>query len=696
VLTAISLVPLPSALRESIDPVGSAFRDDGATLLDLAPWPGLTRDTPASLRALIFFLILLGIAVAALRLAPSERGRYKILAAVATLSGLAAVVTGVHELVGAKRLYGFYEMHASPSILGPLLNENHLGALMAMGTCVAAGLVMYPRQPSWLRTAWMSIVLLCGAMTAASHSRGAILALIAGSLVAGGLLLGQRFTSSENSRRRRARFATSSLPIGIVGVCVVVLVVYSSAGSVSAELSRTNLEEVSKPRSKFAAWKSSELLIRESPWVGVGRGGFEPSFTRVHPASGSVTFGFVENEYIQAVIDWGIPGSLCLALSMLWFAGLAVRRWRDGPLTAGALGALTAIAVQSNVDFGVELLGLAVPVTMIAATVSYVPLREETGRALAVVRGLRVVHAIALLGGALLLLSSTTNSIQDDHERLSSRPTAMRDVRAALERHPLDYYGYWLASELMTSSKDSRSIHLLNHAMRLHPTHPGLHRVAAGLLFRSGHPDQAAIEYATALRSTLAPERLIGEVTSMFPPNLAATAIPVDLPNPELILNALHEQKHDDVAALWLGHILEMRPKDVHACNLLYELSLSRGDLKAAEIAGRNCVELLPDHQTRVSLAGVLLKRQGYSEVIRLLQDVDVWTGLIDEKVNAWLMLCDAHLALGHWDEASSCLHHLDATGELPAANHGEITKRLEQIHENREQHDHNSGSNKK
>src|SRR6185295_4695396 len=149
------------------------------------------------------------------------------------------------------------------------------------------------------------------------------------------------------------------LPIGIVAVCVVVLVVYSSAGSVTTDFGKTTLEEVHQPRSKFAAWRSAETVVRESPWVGVGRGGLEPSFTRVHPASGNVTFAYVENEYIQAVVDWGIPGALLFGVSLLWFASVAIRRWRDGPLAAGALGSLTAIALQSSVDFGVELLGVA-------------------------------------------------------------------------------------------------------------------------------------------------------------------------------------------------------------------------------------------------------------------------------------------------------------------------------------------------
>src|SRR6185369_6190725 len=112
------------------------------------------------------------------------------------------------------------------------------------------------------------------------------------------------------------------------------------------------------------------------PWVGVGRGAFEAAFTRVHPASGLASYSHLENEYLQAVVDWGVIGALALGLLAIWVAVAAVKRWRDGPLAAGALGALTVVAIQSNVDFGVEFLGLAAPMTAVAAALTYVPLRE--------------------------------------------------------------------------------------------------------------------------------------------------------------------------------------------------------------------------------------------------------------------------------------------------------------------------------
>lgn len=682
ILTALSLLPLPEAIRQLLDPVGTSLRADGATLLGTSPWPSLSRDVPGSLRALAFFLTLLAVATASLRLAKTEGGRYRLLAFVALLCGAAAAIGLIHVLVGADSLYGLYEPHARPSVLGPLLNENHFGCLMALGACVASGLLMFNRQTSGRRAFWMFLVLLCGGMTAASHSRGALLALLVGMFVTCGVLLGQRFAPADGRRGRRS-FAASSLPIAIVGICIVTLVVYTSAGKVTAELGRTSIDEISQPRSKFAAWRSAETLVRESPWIGVGRGGFEPSFTRVYPASGFVTFGYIENEYIQAVVDWGIIGAVLLAAAGLWFVVVCVRRWRDSPLVAGALGAVTAVAAQSNVDFGVELLGLAVPITIVASTLAYVVLREDPGsQRLVAARALRIAHAAGLiLASALLLVSSATRTLGEDHERLLDHPRAP-DVASASTRHPLDYLAYAIASE---QSSGYRAVELLNHAMRLHPTLPSLHRRAAEILLRTGHPEQATIEFSLALQAVDRPEALLREIIQVFPTaQVAALAIPTAIPNIDPVVRALQQLQREDVATLWLQRVLLYRAKDVHICNTLYELALSKGDLAAAEIAGRSCVEVLPDHQTRVQLANILMQRKSFAEVLHLLGDVESWHGLVTDKANAWLMLCDAHIELAHWDAAAQCLRRLDIAGDLQSDRHDELTRRLERVQEAR------------
>jgi hypothetical protein len=66
----------------------------------------------------------------------------------------------------------------------------------------------------------------------------------------------------------------------------------------------------------------------------------------VHPASGLATYSHLENEYLQGAVDRGVLGALALGFAAIWLAVIAVKRWRDGPLAAGALGALTVVAIH--------------------------------------------------------------------------------------------------------------------------------------------------------------------------------------------------------------------------------------------------------------------------------------------------------------------------------------------------------------
>src|SRR5205085_2824382 len=106
--------------------------------------PRWAQATVAAISALAV-LSLLTLVWVSLRLSVSERGRYALTSAVAGLAGIAALVTGIHVLFGASSLYGIYTPYqASPPILGPLLNSNHLGGLMAVGTVTSIGLFLHP------------------------------------------------------------------------------------------------------------------------------------------------------------------------------------------------------------------------------------------------------------------------------------------------------------------------------------------------------------------------------------------------------------------------------------------------------------------------------------------------------------------------------------------------------------------------
>jgi O-antigen ligase len=684
-LSVLQLIPLPASVLDTFVAQGSHLRDDGAALAGTDPWRSISLDPAGTLHALAFYVILLGAAVLALRFATNERGRYYLLATVALVCGLTAAITGLHTLFGADSLFGLYRpQHASPPVLGPLLNSNHLGSLMAVGTVLSFGLAFYSRQIVQLRVLWIVTLIGCAVVTFSTLSRGAALALLLGLAVAGALLVTNRLNAS-GLRRRRVNTLTRDLPIAIVIIFGIGLAIFTSAGRVADQLDNTSMVELDQPASKYAAWRSSFDLVQEAPLLGIGRGALEPVFTRVHEASSQVTFSHLENEYIQTVVEWGIPGALILGALFAWCVITAARKWRDGPLAAAALGALAGVAFHSSVDFGVELLGLALPVIVVAATVMTVPLRETDW--LARTRAARAILVVALLAAALALTLSATRGVQEDHDDIiTGDPPTAESLRAVIERHPLDYFGYGRMASMMARNNNGDAIGFLNHALALHPTHSGLHRLAARILINSGRHSQAAVEMSLAMNGSSAPHKVLEEIVAIFPdPAIAASAIPLDPRRAPLVLRSLKELKRDDIAMLWLVRVTRQPQRTTELTDKLYEMASDRRDLKIMKYAARMRLAIANTNTSRLMLAKAQFKAGEHTDLLRGLVDVAAWHGRIDEQMDAWLLVCDVHMERRTWDLALQCLHRIEGAGIVMAGRRELVASRIKKITEQRD-----------
>lgn len=682
-LTALQLVPLPASVVAFLNPSEAALVVDGARLAGTSPWTCLSMDPAGTLRGLFYLVILLGVALLALRLAVAERGRFVLLGGVAIACGLVAATTAIHAIVSADEIYGVYSVvnREAVPIIGPLVNQNHLGCLMAFGTTIALGLAFYEKQTALWRAVWVVIVVLCTAIALLSESRGAAIALIIGVFVTLALIIARRL--GDVTRGRRRNFA-NHLPIALVLVVGFGLAVYSSAGGVAEQLGRTTLSEIEHPASKFAAWKAASELISESPWVGVGRGAVEPTFTHVFAPSAYVTFSHLENEYVQAVVEWGVPGAIVLACALGWCVITALRRWREGPLAAAALGGLAAVMFQSSVDFGIELLGVSIPVTIVACTVQLVPLRETSG--LARLRALRIGLVALLALGAVALFSDWTTTVAEDHDaELAIEAPKQADVVDAITRHPLDYFSFGVVGETLLDAGDDAAVAYLNHALRLNPFHPGLHRFAARMLIGMGHKDQAAIEYSLAMAGA-APHRLLTEIVHMLPDAAdAASAIPIDYPNPDSILHSLVELERQDVAEKWLERVaIEHNSQNLDLLDTLYALAFERKDYAVALRAAETRLVAANTPTSRLMHARIKYVQQDYAAVYTELADVQTWPGRIDERADAWLIVCDAYRDQGRWNDALKCIHQLDGTGTM-ALRRSDITDREGDIADRRQ-----------
>ncbi len=481
----------------------------------------------------------------------------------------------------------------------------------------------------------------------------------------------------EQGDRKKPSFLRVTVPATVVAVCAVALVVLTSAGGVARQLEGTSAAELSDPLSKYAAWRAAGQLIRETPWIGVGRGGFESAFPRVHPESAFGTFSHLENEYLQAVVDWGIPGALALAIAAAWLALAAGRRRREGPLAAGAIAALVAVGAQASVDFGLELLGLLLPVIAVAATLTYVPLRELAARRL---RWARLARAALLLGlalGVALVVPAWGRTLADDHDELAAQtdPT-LAELQAAMRRHPIDYYAAARAATVeriaaRAAAKDRRpaeeieahrraTMKYLNRALVLHPHHGGLHRLAGQILASTGHAQQARLEFRTALRVASDPTSLLGEILRWFPVTAdAVAALPADYPDTEKLARALIAWKRTDVALAYLQRTLAAHGAEMEVLALLEQAAVDQQDLVTAEDAIQRQLALAPTAATTVRLARVQIKRDHPEAAEQTLAKVPTMAGAPGDVANGWLLLCDLRIKREAWVDAEACLQQM-------------------------------------
>lgn len=684
-LTALQLLPLPSQITAALDPIGQELRSDGASLVGQpVGWTALSRDPSGTAYGLIYLLLLSGAALISLRIAASEPGRLLIVGAVVVTGTLASIITALHSISGATTLYGLYQPRfASPQLLGPLLNPNHLGCLFALTAVAAAALVFYDKQPAMLRGLWALCSVVTIAATLLTLSRGATLAMLAGGIIIVGTLLGQWMRGRADTLAS-SRLSINAVAIGIVATCGLALVVYTSGRGVSEQLRDTTGNEWNQSGSKYSAWRSATRLVEETPWIGIGRGAFETSFTRVHPASSKVTFSHPENEYVQAVVEWGLPGALLLAAMVGWVAVAAARRWRMGALTAAALGATAVVTVQSVVDFGLELPGIAVPTIALLATLVHVPLREFPVRLRRRHLIGRVLALTVVIAASALLLTDYTRRIGDDHRTLMEvQPPSFAAALPVIARHPHDYLAFAYAGDQLTRTRDPRAMAFLNHALRLHPSHSGLHRAAARILLKRGLLTQSALEYASAIHAAAVVSPLIKEVVKVFSdPDLAAAAIPTDHPMPEHIARVLVEAGAPAVELRWLRRVALLRPSAPRIGELLHRAARKAGDLTLAETAAGLWYRQDSNAASLLALGEILVQRGQLEEAARVLATAPSAAGSQDEVANVWMLQCDVEAKRRRWDSARSCLLALRAAPKRDSHLLLEIARRLRDVDE--------------
>lgn len=346
ILPVAQLIPLPPAVWQSLP--GRAMFEQAASLSgQTQPWRPWSIVPDSTLNAACSLIV--PAAVLALATALGDKDRRLLPGLVLGLVA-AAMLLGLLQFSGV-RIDNPLINDTPGEVGGNFANRNHFALFLAIGCLVApVWTFLNGRPPRWRAPLAAGLVVLFVLTILATGSRaGLVLGILA---LAMGLGLVRR--DLKHALRRYPRWAFPALIVGIIGVIVVVVL-----GSIAAD------RAVSISRA-IAIDPGQDMRSRGLPTVlqaigayfpmGTGLGSFDPIF-RLHEPLGLLKptfFNHAHNEYLEVVLDAGLPGLLVLMAALSWWAwtSLSSLRSKDrGVLPGLGAGILLLVIVASVSDY---------------------------------------------------------------------------------------------------------------------------------------------------------------------------------------------------------------------------------------------------------------------------------------------------------------------------------------------------------
>lgn len=517
--TVLQAIPLPAGVARWIAPgTADVWARALSPLHEAGPaWHPVTVAPPAThveiLRGALYGCVFL----AALRVAYSEGGASFLERVVVASAVVMALASLAHASVRAQRVFGIYRPRDAYAYyadrLSPLLNPNHLAAYLNVGAFVAAGVAARRREGNgaFPRVLALAAVLLLAGTSVWAGSRGAM-----GSLVIGALLLGAL------SLYRRGRMGLRGAEAGLVVVALVAAGALYGLGA--SDVARAEASDTDT--SKLGLALSTLRLVETSPFAGVGRGAFETIFPSVREGTTYFTFLRTENIVTQWVVEWGAPASLlgAAALAMAFRPNVVLHAARPA---VGAWAALVATVVHELVDFHLEVPGIVVLVTVVAAIVAGSRAASgERRERLPSARRLRAVAwttAAATAVAIVVVLPSSGHALPDERDAAAKSaidpsvpPSVFRDqIRSMMLRYPAEPY-FPLAGAIRAQARGEGSVvPWTAHALERYPRFGRAHLVLARSLAPRNRA-QARLEYRLAYENDVGVrENVLKEVSRL-------------------------------------------------------------------------------------------------------------------------------------------------------------------------------------
>jgi O-antigen ligase len=258
------------------------------------------------------------------------------------VAGFVIAAMGIAQYLTADgRLYWTWKLESGGRMFGPYVNRNHFAGLMELWCPLALGMAMLPQHRLTQRWFWSVLALVMGGAVVLSGSRGGVISLIVAVLAFTLLIAAQR------AGKRAVLWLLAAMLFTFSGVLAL------ERGELlqryEAVLRPHQYQQEDAASYRFAAWKDTVTLIRQTPLTGSGLDTFAARFPTVRSFATDLIWTHAHNDFLQFAAETGLVGA-ALALWML-VAG-ARETSRNLTRTSGtATGALLAAIAAGCIGF---------------------------------------------------------------------------------------------------------------------------------------------------------------------------------------------------------------------------------------------------------------------------------------------------------------------------------------------------------
>ena len=266
----------------------------------------------------------------------------RVFCAVLAVAGFLIAAMGIAQYLTAEgRLYWVWKLENGGRMFGPYVNRNHFAGLMELWCPLALGMTLLPEYRLAQRWFWAVLALVMGAAVMLSGSRGGAISLVVAVVVFTLLVAAQR------AGRRAVLWLLVAMLFTVSGVLAL------ERGELlqryEAVLRPHQYQQEDAAAYRFAAWKDTFTLIRQTPVIGSGLDTFATRFPAVRSFATDLVWTQAHNDFLQFLAETGLIGGLLA----LWMFGAGAREtMRNLARTSGtATGALLAAVAAGCIGF---------------------------------------------------------------------------------------------------------------------------------------------------------------------------------------------------------------------------------------------------------------------------------------------------------------------------------------------------------